>query len=76
MGQRAATVAQARPVSLLVVLGRPGGTMTHLSILYNLAKKYVVVGAQTHNLVYKRLKCIHLASVAAILLYYVLNSYT
>jgi hypothetical protein len=33
MGRRAAAVAQARPVSLLVVPGRPGGTMAHLSIL-------------------------------------------
>jgi hypothetical protein len=33
MGRRAAAAAQARPVSLLVVPGRPGGTMAHLSIL-------------------------------------------
>jgi hypothetical protein len=33
-----AAAAQARPVSLLVVPGRPGGTMAHLSILHNLAK--------------------------------------
>jgi hypothetical protein len=33
MGRRAAAAAQARPVSLLVVTGRPGGTMAHLSIL-------------------------------------------
>jgi hypothetical protein len=38
MGRRAAAAAQARPVSLLVVPGRPGGTMAHLSILCNLAK--------------------------------------
>jgi hypothetical protein len=38
MGRRAAAAAQARPVSLLVVPGRPGGTMVHLIILYNLAK--------------------------------------
>jgi hypothetical protein len=74
--RRAAIAAQARPVRLLVVSGRPGGTMIHLSILYNLAKKCVVVETQTHNLVYKRLKCIHLASAAAVLLCYMLNSYT
>jgi hypothetical protein len=33
MGRHAAVAAQARPVSLLVVPGRPGGTMAHLSIL-------------------------------------------
>jgi hypothetical protein len=33
MGRRAAAAAQARPVSLLVVPGRPGGTMAHLNIL-------------------------------------------
>jgi hypothetical protein len=38
MGRRAAAAAQTRPVSLLVVPGRPGGTMAHLIILYNLAK--------------------------------------
>jgi hypothetical protein len=42
--RRAAAAAQARPVSLLVVLGRPGGTMTHLSILYNLAKNVQLWG--------------------------------
>jgi hypothetical protein len=76
MGRRAVTATQARPVSLLVVPGRPGSTMAHLSILYNLAKKCVVVGAQTHDLMNKRLKHIHLASAATVLLYYMLNSYT
>jgi hypothetical protein len=76
MGRRAAATAQARPMSLLVVPGRPGGTMAHLSILLNLAKKCVVVGAQTHNLVHKRLKRIHLTSATAVLLCYMLNSYT
>jgi hypothetical protein len=33
MGRRAAAAAQARLVSLLVVSGRPDGTMAHLSIL-------------------------------------------
>ena len=67
---------QAWPVSLLVVPSRPGGTMVYLSILYNLAKKYVVIEIQTHNLVHKRLKRIHLTSAAAVLLCYMLNSYT
>jgi hypothetical protein len=40
------------------------------------SKKCVVVGAQTHNLVHKRLKRIHLTSAAAVLLCYMLNSYT
>jgi hypothetical protein len=40
------------------------------------SKKCVVVGARTHNLVHKRLKRIHLTSTAAVLLYYILNSYT
>jgi hypothetical protein len=39
------------------------------------SKKYVVVGARTHNLVHKRLKRIHLTSAAAVLLCYMLNSY-
>jgi hypothetical protein len=76
MGPRATVAAQARPVSLLAVSGRPGGTLAHLSILYNLAKKCVDVGVQTHNLVYKRLKHTYLASAATILLCYMLNSYT
>jgi hypothetical protein len=33
MGRRAAAAAQARPVGLLVVPGRPGGTIAYLSIL-------------------------------------------
>jgi hypothetical protein len=40
------------------------------------SKKYVVVGARTHNLVHKRLKRIHLTNATAILLCYMLNSYT
>jgi hypothetical protein len=39
-------------------------------------KKCVVVGAQTHNLVHKRLKRIHLTNAAAVLLCYLLNSYS
>jgi hypothetical protein len=39
------------------------------------SKKYVVVGAQTHNLVYKRLKRIYLTSAVAVLLCYMLNFY-
>jgi hypothetical protein len=38
---------------------------------YNLAKKYVVVGVQTHNLVHKRLKRIHLTSATAVFVLYV-----
>jgi hypothetical protein len=75
MGPRAAVAAQAWLVSLLVVSGRPGGTLAHLSILYNLAKKYVVAGVWTPNLVYERLKRTHLASAFAVLLRYMLNSY-
>jgi hypothetical protein len=52
----------------------PGSTMTHLSILYNLAKKCVFVG--TNSQLYKTLKHIHLASAAIVLLCYMLNSYT
>jgi hypothetical protein len=74
MGPRAAVAVQARPVCLLAVSGWPGGTLAHLSILYNLAKM-CCCGVRTHNLVHERLKHTHLANAATILLCYLLNSY-
>jgi hypothetical protein len=71
MGRRAAAAAQARPVSL--------SARWHYGpskYIVEFSKKCVVVGARTHNLVHKRLKCIHLTSATAVLLCYMLNSYT
>jgi hypothetical protein len=82
MAKRAGTTRLAKravpdgPACRCAAQARPGGTMAHLSILYNLAKKCVFVGTQTHNPVHKRLKHIHLTSAATILLCYMLNSYT
>jgi hypothetical protein len=47
-----------------------------LTYIVEFSKKCVVVGAQTHNLMHKRLKHIHLTSATAVLLCYMLNSYT
>jgi hypothetical protein len=38
MGRCTAAAAQARPISLLVVPGRRGGTMAHLSILFQMGR--------------------------------------
>jgi hypothetical protein len=81
MEPRATAAAQARPIGLPTMLGRPGSTLAHLSILYNLAKivllrglEHVPTQARTH--MSERIKHTHLASAATVLSCYILNSYT
>jgi hypothetical protein len=72
MGRRDAAAAR-EPVS------RAGPARWHYDpseYIVEFSKKCIVVGARTHNLVHERLKRIHLTSAAAVLLYYMLNSYT
>ena len=68
-----------RPGTAREAVSRAGPARWHYDTskyIVEFSKKCIVVGAQTHNLVHQRLKCIHLTSADAVLLSYMLNSYT